>query len=281
MSFERTHGNYYTLTFTDFGVPTFAHHQTGQLLHSHIGPYQEAWKLYVKNSGILSWEGECVVYDLGLGCASQVIAMRDAFFQNKKITRLHIVSFDLETHGIQALLEHLEHFPFAQPHESFLRKAIKADEVTEHFSDERTLTWNFVRGDYSKTIFDTKIPHADIVCYDFFSVSAHPYLWTFRLFDALAKRCSENCFILTYSSATSVRAALLAAGFFVGFSPDKEEVFRMTVAAKDREKIIFPLDERWLQKFKRSSLPYVSIEPEETKELIRKSVFEHPQFQNC
>lgn len=272
------HGNIYQLAYTDGGLPTFEHIQTGQFLHSHFGPYEEAWQLYVQNSGVLKRQGACTVFDLGLGCGSQVIAMRDAFFQNQALTDFKIVSFDLETLGLACLMDKIELFPFAQPHFEFLRQAVSSGKVVECFGTNRNLEWQFIEGDFAKTVFQSNLSKADIVCYDFFSASAHPHLWTYGIIKRLYELCSDEAIVLTYSSATSVRAAMLAAGFYVGFSPSGSQNFRMTVASKQQNKIEVPLDERWLKKFERSTLPYLEMEDENAKKHILRSVLVHPQF---
>lgn len=272
------HGNVYQLTYTDTGIPTFEHIQTGQLLHSHIGPYEEAWKLYVKNSGVLNRQGECTVYDLGLGCGSQVIAMRDAFLQNQQLTKFKIVSFDLETLGLASLVDNIDLFAFAKPHLEFLKKAAKGTHFFEELGPQRSFEWEFVEGDFVETVKQQQSSKANVVCYDFFSVSAHPHLWTYSVIKRLWELCAEDCVIVTYSSATSVRASLLAAGFFVGFSPDLNENFRMTIASKQPDKITVPLNERWLQTFNRSSLPFLDLEPDESRKIIAEAVRNHTQF---
>lgn len=272
------HGNLYKFTRTDTGIATFEHVQTGQLLHSHNGPYEEAWKMYVKNCDVLTRASECTVYDLGLGCGSQVLAMRDAFFKNPRLTKLNIVSFDLETLGLNSVVEHIDEFEFAKPHFNFLTKATQSHVVNETFDDGRSLNWRFVEGDFVKTAFQNDLPKANVICCDFFSVSAHPHLWTYSIMKRLWDLSADDCVFITYSSATSVRASLLASGFYVGFSPDLIENFRMTIASKQQNKIEVPLNYRWLQKFERSSLPFLDIEDDETKKHITQAVKNHPQF---
>src|SRR5690606_34816011 len=128
-------------------------------LHSHNGPYYEAWNLYVKHSRVLDRKGHCCVYDLGLGCGAQVIAMRDAFHQNSNLTSFEIISFDLEKQGLKALLENIESFDYALPHRDFLSAAIASDCV-----EEKNFRWRFVKGDFVETAFTGDLPKANVIC---------------------------------------------------------------------------------------------------------------------
>lgn len=273
---QRGDGNAYLFVRTDAGVPTFQHTQTGQLLHSHNGPYQEAWSLYVEHSGILSATGSLTLFDIGLGCGTQVIAFRDAFYQNPKLKELNIISFDLETEGIKSLVKECHEFPFATAHLDFLRQAQLGYSVEERIGNKK-FSWKFCEGNFAETIFSEQ-PQADIFCYDFFSVSAHPHLWTYQIFKRIYELSNDKSIFLTYSTATSVRAALLACGFFVGESPDLTKNTRMTTASPSSARIESLLGERWKVKFNRSSLPFSPEEDPSVHSRIRDSVNQHPQF---
>lgn len=270
-------GNIYELSQNAKGQHTFLHKQTGELLHSHIGPYEEAWGLYIENSGLLSHAQEkAVVYDVGLGCASQLIATRDMFFSSTTLKELVVFSFDLETEGIKSLCENIESFPFASQHFEFLKLAQRGGHIVE-CDEEKIFEWHFVKGDFFETS-KCQLEPADYIFYDFFSPASHPKLWTFEVLARLEKNTKEDCLFLTYSTATAIRAALLACGFFVGEGPETAASLRMTAASKNSEKVCRPLDQRWLQRFLRSGLPFSPAENESNKTLIQNRVREHPQF---
>lgn len=269
-------GNLYCLVTTDFGLPAFKHVQTGQILHSHIGAYQEAWQLYVEQSDVLNRKGHCTVFDIGLGCASQVIAFRDAFNKNSQLGSMNVISFDLEKEGLGALLEALDSFPFAQPHAKLLSGMNAENKITEALPDGRIFSWQFVEGDFVRKKDVATLPQTNIVCYDFFSPSEHPQLWTFACTKRIFDLCTDDAIFVTYCTATAIRANLLAAGFFVGDNP--EHRMRMTLASKTRELIPSLLNERWLLKFNRSTLPFIPLENEDTCNFIRDAVNNHAQF---
>ena len=108
-------GNKYILSETGSGIPTFMHIETNEVLHGQVGPYQEAMKLYVNNSNINTInKEEFVVYDLGMGCGAQLIAMYQSFLTNPNLKKLIVVSFDLEKEGLIALQQNINLFSFVK-----------------------------------------------------------------------------------------------------------------------------------------------------------------------
>jgi len=93
-------------------------------------------------------------------------------------------------------------------------------------------------------------------------------LWTAGAFACLAARCAPGAALFTYSTATSVRSALLLAGFAVGHgdaSGPKEET---TAAALPPALPARPLDARWLTRLRRSSAPFPGDAPADALERI-------------
>lgn len=273
-------GNFYRLTQIDSGDYTFEHLQTGELLHSHIGPFQEAWSLYVEGAGLPTASGEVTVYDAGMGCASQLIALRTCFQRNTKLDLVRVVSFDLEKLGLNALLENIDKFDFAKPHEEFLKKCLEIDFVTECDERGRRFEWSFQRGDFCKTIQDKNLPPADVVFYDFFSPVSHPELWCLETTKNLFERTSENAILLTYSSATAIRASLLGAGFFVGLGKKTGTKRFTTFASRKLESVETPLTHEWVKTFERSHLPFLNCETPQGREAIVANIKTHAQFKS-
>jgi queuine tRNA-ribosyltransferase len=274
-------GNFYVLTETAKGVPTFRHVSTGENLHGQAGPWEEAISLYIEPSGVLGCEGEVVVYDVGMGCAAQVLAMLWAWRQNGKMRKCTVVSFDLEKRGVFSLLENCERFPFAKRERSFLGKMCETNCVTLDSDDGRQFCWQFVEGDFRDTIRSTEVQKnakADFIFYDFFSPSSHPYLWTYELFCELRKCVSDSCLLFTYSCATRVRAALLAAGFFVGFGVPSGKKAKTTVAAVNLVRLKEPLPHAWVDTFQRSHAGFLECERAELIPEITQKVLLHRQF---
>lgn len=61
--------------------------------------------------------------------------------------------------------------------------------------------------------------------------------------------------VLTYSSSTAVRAALLLAGFHVGYGISTGKKKDTTIASTCRADINRPLGPEWIQRWRRSTNP--------------------------
>ena len=109
-------GNVYAMAKSCEGAPTFVHIKTQQRLHGRMGPWVEAWQLYIQTSGLLTRQGPVVVYDAGLGCGTLLLAAWQAFQENDGISEMTVISFDLEKQGLAIALQNIEQFSFAIPH---------------------------------------------------------------------------------------------------------------------------------------------------------------------
>ena len=110
-------------------------------------------------------------------------------------------------------------------------------------------------------------------------------MWTLPLFTNLFALLDPQrpCALPTYSRSTIMRVTLLLAGFFVGVGHATGEKEETTIAANTLDLITEPLNQRWLERARRSH----SAEPlhddvykigpltPESWEKLRK----HPQFQ--
>ncbi|WP_161597524.1 MnmC family methyltransferase [Fluviispira multicolorata] len=276
---ENENGNKYILVYTESGKPTFKHIATSETLHGQVGPYEEAQSLYVEGSNILNKCGECVVYDVGMGCGAQLIAMFHAFFINRSLSKLTVVSFDLEKEGLVSLLKNKELFPYINKFSHLLPMCIEKDSIKYVLDDERIFEWIFIQGDFVKTISShAKYPLADIICYDFFSPVSHSQLWTYNIFVHLKKYVKESSCFITYSSATCVRASLLAAGFYVGLGIASGKKANSTLASPTPHILNDLLPPQWKMRFKRSQAQFSLSETDVAKAIIEKNVSTHPQW---
>src|SRR5581483_7952077 len=74
--------------------------------------------------------------------------------------------------------------------------------------------WELLKGDFRESIDSAPLP--DLIFYDPFSYKTDAALWTVEIFARIFQRALPKAAELyTYSASTAVRAALLAAGFFV------------------------------------------------------------------
>jgi tRNA U34 5-methylaminomethyl-2-thiouridine-forming methyltransferase MnmC len=278
-------GNVYALELTVHGDPTFRHVATGEVLHGQVGPWKEALQLYVEPSGLRHAQGEWTLLDAGMGCAAQLLASVEAFEKNKNLKKLRVASFDLEKKGLEALLAHQEEFPFAKRNAGLIEKMIQVDFFVHTLDDGRQLEWKFFAGDFVEKIHDFSDwseanPNwkADLIYYDFFSPTSHPHLWSLTLLERVYESCAPEAKIITYASATCVRAVLLAAGFYVGLGIPSGRKKNSTMGATKLDALEEPLPPKWKGTFLNSHKPYVDDLDEESQKSIEDRIRNHPQF---
>jgi queuine tRNA-ribosyltransferase len=143
------------------------------------------------------------------------------------------------------------------------------------------IEWLLLRGDFNQTKFAAPLP--DIVFFDPFSFKTDRGLWTLGAFRELANLFTGKAVeLFTYSYSTSVRAALLAAGFFVakgrGTGPKAETTIGLTSRAAALPHGRELLGEEWLVKWGRSDAQ-VPLGIDANDESWRDALIGHPQFQ--
>lgn len=271
-------GNRYTLAQTCEGVYTLRHEQTGELLHGQVGPEREAKELYLAWSGLEERRGKAVVLDVGMGAGAQTLALLGLFRSGNGPEQIEVHSFDLEKEGLRALQSHRAFFPQADAASDFLAAAAGSDAYEEEHGG-RNFRWRFHGGDFRDALPSSGVTGVTEIFYDFFSSQNFPELWTVSLFELLLARSDPaGARFITYSTATCVRAALLAAGWNVGIGPCSGMRTPCIVAANRRELVTQPLGQDWLRLFARSGKQFTEAEaPEQLGELVRR-VNAHPQF---
>jgi tRNA U34 5-methylaminomethyl-2-thiouridine-forming methyltransferase MnmC len=279
-NFPNDAGNDYAIGETSNGIPTFFHLSTGETLHGQVGPWQEAQHLYIPLSRLEHRSGRVVVHDLGLGCATLALAALDAFLRNQKLVEMEILSFDLENKGVEMLLQNIEKFSFASPFRLFLEEFFSKGETEITTPDGRKARWRFCKGDFVETsgIELSEKHKANVVFLDFFSPKSAPSLWAYRVVKNIFSNSATNAIVITSSGATSTRAVLAAAGFFVGLAPASGKRSHSTVAAKQLADLNSPLPQKWLQTFRLSHVPFCDAEDDCSKKIIKQNLEVHPQF---
>ncbi|MBI2711471.1 MAG: hypothetical protein HYX41_01225 [Bdellovibrio sp.] len=113
-----------------------------------------------------------------------------------------------------------------------------------------------LEGDFREKILACPAP--EVVFFDLFSPKHCPDLWGYESFVLLRESMKDSppsSVVTTYSSSTAVRAALLYAGFVVGYGVSTDAKLQTTVASLSKETLKKPLDDAWFKKRLRSSRP--------------------------
>ena len=262
------------------GDVSLKHIESGEVMHSNVGPREEARLLYVEQSRlaerICSGEGELVLYDVGLGAATNALAALQCHrtvFTNEKTRPLRLISFESDLSGLRLAYEHRQSFPYFDG----LENAVESLLTKRHWSGDG-IEWQVIEGDFRETA--RGIPLAEVVFFDFYSPKTNSDLWNVTMFNHVRELTTPNASLYTYSASTRVRSALLAAGFFVGYGQSTGTKTDTTVAARRLEDLLRPLDARWLERLRRSDRPLPHGWPVEKRDELITLIEKHPQFQN-
>jgi queuine tRNA-ribosyltransferase len=147
-------------------------------------------------------------------------------------------------------------------------------------SPSRAIDWRLLFGDFAAQKFDAPAP--DIIFFDPFSLKTDRAMWTLAAFRELAALCAQRpAEIFTYTCSTSVRAAMLAAGFYVAkgrsTGPKSETTIGLSPGAAAGTHHRELLGGEWLAKWRRSGAqaPFGSHPDDHS---WHAAVAAHPQF---
>ncbi|NDC37561.1 MAG: tRNA guanosine(34) transglycosylase Tgt [Proteobacteria bacterium] len=253
---------------------------SGEVMHSVVNPADEALSLYVRQPGIpelATQEGAPIsIWDVGLGAATNAmtcIQALEAIGERKRSVEIHSFERDLDPLRLAlkrpALFKHLRH---AAPH-----RLLEAGSWAHR---EGTLTWTLYHGDFHARLSEASPP--DLIWYDPFSFKVDSALWSVEAFSLLLQSCASRASrLFTYTASTAVRAAMLAAGWYVGAGvgtgPKKETTVAYSPKAAEALLAGALLGQSWLTRWQNSDaqMPFGGKD-ESICELVRG----HPQFRS-
>jgi queuine tRNA-ribosyltransferase len=264
---------------------------SGEIMHPVNPPGDEANKLYVEQSCLAARllkpeaaRDELVIWDVGLGAAFNVMAAIHCFErcyaeQDEKALRpLRLVSFEWDLDPFILAAKYPGRFPHLRHGAPF---HILASGKWKHSSN--LLRWELLKGDFADYIDSAEVP--EVIFYDPFSYRTDRGLWTPEIFSRILKHCRPNSAELyTYSASTAVRAALLAAGFFVaqgismGPKSDTTIAFTSATGAKDHPLSPRMLGQFWLRRWRRSDAKFPATMGDEERSHFERLIETHPQF---
>jgi queuine tRNA-ribosyltransferase len=265
---------------------------SGEVMHLGTDPEQEARSLYVEQSRLIerlqnSGENALVVWDVGLGAGANamaaILAAESAAQRNGQplgqplgVARsLVLVSFENDLDSLKLALDHpawFKHLRHAAP-----RRLLKENQWRSAIAP---IEWRLLAGDFALRKFEA--PRPDIIFFDPFSFKTDAALWTTEAFRELARACSDKPVeLFTYTYSTSVRAAMLAAGFYVAkgraTGPKGETTIGLSPGAASVAHAHELLGQDWLANWQRSDaqVPFGSRADDAS---WREAVLGHPQF---
>lgn len=247
----------------------------GEVMHPVTGPLIEARAIYIERSRLLERLAlpdprPLVLLDVGLGGGTNaLLAWQASEARSPGGRRLEIISFDRSWAA----------FDLARAPEYAAAFGFERNDVAERlrssdFVEGHSTSWRMVLGELPDTLSAVPAASAELAFWDMFSPRANPDLWNVATFEALRAVCRSDVTVLTYSSATQIRSALLLAGFFVGTDLAVETGRPTTLATLELTRLDTPLDARFLSRLERSTLPFPNDAPSDALDQLRR----HPQF---
>lgn len=267
---------------------------SGEVMHSVNDPATEARSLYVEQSRVLErladtepthYLAPLVIWDVGLGAGTNAMATIHAVEAAELVAaatavgaaprRLSLVSFENDLDSLSLALRHPAWFTHLR------HPAPRALLAKNHWSSRSgAIHWDLLRGDFSQT--QTLAAAPDLIFFDPFSFKTDSELWTLHAFRELRKVCADRAVeLFTYTYSTRVRAAMLAAGFYVakgcGTGPKAETTIGLSPAAVALAHGRELLGEEWLGKWRRSDAQ-TPLGVNADDDSWREAVSLHPQF---
>jgi queuine tRNA-ribosyltransferase len=257
--------------------------KSGEVMHPVGEAVQEARSLYVEQSQLAARlqqaaDEPLIVWDVGLGIAANAMAAIEAaegLSSPPARRRLGLISFENDLDSLQLALDHLRWF-------KHLRHAAPRALLSENRWTNRaaTIDWSLQFGDFGLRKFAAPLP--DIIFFDPFSFKTDSALWTLAAFRELAQLCAQKSVeLFTYTYSTSVRAAMLAAGFYVaagrGTGAKAETSIGLSPRAAEAPHHHELLGAEWLAKWRRSDAraPFGCLANDAA---WHDSIAQHPQF---
>ncbi len=267
------------------GFACVADRRSGEVMHAGLDPTMEARALYVEQSRLADRLRESdrpplVVWDVGLGAAHNAMAALACCegLAEEAGRPLHLVSFENDAAGLRLALRHAVRFPHLQcaAPNHLLRFGVWK-------SDRAACEWTLLEGDFLDRLAEAPAP--DCVFYDPFSAKTDAALWTLGCFERIFAACAgAETELFTYSASTAARAAMLAAGFWVGPGAPTGSRPETTLALSPRAASGLPgrdrtlLDLRWLDRWRRSHAGFPADVPPDRRADVARRIEGHEQF---
>jgi queuine tRNA-ribosyltransferase len=264
---------------------------SGEIIHSVSSPSEEANKLYIEQSALAARlieggnnAGELLIWDVGLGAATNAMAAVHAFEHchaennDANLRPLRLISFEHDLDPLTLAAKHSACFPHL--HHGAPAK-ILSHGSWRHASE--LLQWQLIKGDFRDFIATAERP--DLIFYDPFSYKTDAALWTGEIFARIFSRCiTKPTELYTYSASTAVRVALLSAGFFVaqgvGTGPKTETTIAFNRSEGAARHPLTPqlLGQKWLMRWRRSGARFPAALSQAEQAQFIDQIENHRQF---
>lgn len=276
----------YAVQVAPEGFTSIRHVASGEIMHARTAPIEEAQRLYVEQAKLAQRLRESsaeplVIWDVGLGAganAMAAIACYETEAASGPVRPMQLISFENDLDALRLALLHRDGFPY-------LRHGGPVGIAEEgHWQSKQHpgLSWLLVAGDLLEAIPRAPAqPH--VIFYDMWSSKTSPEVWTLAAFRQVFAACDGRAVeLFTYSSSTAIRAAMLAAGFFVAKGCSTGDVAETTIALTPAAPGVTgsrqSLGSDWLGKWERSDAKFPSDVADDERAAFEGMIRKHAQF---
>jgi tRNA U34 5-methylaminomethyl-2-thiouridine-forming methyltransferase MnmC len=258
---------------TDDGSYTFFSEQFGQTFHSKFGAKEESIFKYAMPTLLAekASRGHLRILDICYGLGYNSAAALATIWRSNPDCTVEIIALELDRSVPVSAIEHHLLSDWEEPIPQLLTRLVQAQIITED-----RLQAQLILGDARQTIRAAidRAFQADAIFLDPFSPTACPQLWTVEFIDRVAKCCATDGIVATYSCASAVRTALIAAGLCIGDSSPVGRKSPGTIASFMQSQLT-PLSPQELEHLQtRAAIPYrdPSLSDSMAKIIIRREL---------
>lgn len=212
---------------TNDGSTTIHLPEWNESYHSKHGAIQEAYHVFIKN-GLALFEGQPIsVLEIGFGTGlNAFITFVEAKKGNQVIDYVGVEAYPVALDEAMQMnytdeIDVNETNIFKQMHES-------------PWEEKQSITADFALTKRKQFFQDINDVNAfDLIYFDAFGFRVQPELWSEEVFTAMYKALKPKGVLVTYACRTSIKKAMLSAGFSVEKlpgAPGKREMLRATKA---------------------------------------------------
>ena len=208
---------------TNDGSTTIHLPEWNESYHSKHGAIQEAYHVFIKN-GLLLFEAKSIaILEIGFGTGLNCfITYLESQKNNKIIDYVGVEAYPVALDEAMQMnyaseIDATESAIFNKLHES-------------NWEEKKSINFNFSvtkRQQFFQDIKDESV--FDLIYFDAFGFRVQPELWCEEIFVAMFKALKPNGILVTYACRTSIKKAMLSAGFSVEKlpgAPGKREMLR-------------------------------------------------------
>lgn len=194
--------------------------------HSRHGAIQEAYHVFIKNGLEVCTKNEISILEIGFGTGlNAFITYIEAKKNNQKINYVGIEAYPVEK-------EHLLQMNYVQQLNALENETIFSQMHTAHWETQLVLSNHFTLTKRNQFFHDIKDHETfDLIYFDAFGYTVQPELWSEEIFKIMYKALKSKGILVTYACRTSIKNAMLAAGFTIEKlpgAPGKREMLRAT-----------------------------------------------------